>query len=100
MDDLDDNRGLPANAFEDPVAARLLADNGVILNENAALRAALVAILDAEQNFRESMPKDWEGDPLTDACEAARKVLEGDLPSIGADESIADYLDKHLEEPK
>lgn len=40
-----------------------------------ALRRALDAILSAEQEFREGMPIGWEGDPLTDACDEARKVI-------------------------
>lgn len=40
-----------------------------------ALRKALDGILGAEEEFREGMPVGWEGDPLTDACDAARKVI-------------------------
>lgn len=40
-----------------------------------ALRKVLDDILSAEQEFREGMPVGWEGDPLTDACDAARKLL-------------------------
>ena len=42
---------------------------------NARLVAALNVILDAEKEFREQMGDDWQGDPLHDACEAARDAL-------------------------
>jgi hypothetical protein len=32
-------------------------------------------ILDVEQEFRNAMPPDWEGDPLHDACERGRLYL-------------------------
>jgi hypothetical protein len=41
-----------------------------------ALVKALEEILSAEKEFREGMPEGWEGDPLTDACAAAREALE------------------------
>jgi hypothetical protein len=39
------------------------------------LVAALESILDAEKEFREAMGEHWEGDPLSDACDQARKML-------------------------
>lgn len=44
------------------------------------LRAALVAILKANETFRKSLPRDWEGDPLDDACKAARATLDPEKP--------------------
>ncbi|WP_425909008.1 hypothetical protein [Nitrobacter sp. TKz-YC02] len=37
--------------------------------------AALNAILSANDDFRAGLPQDWEGDPLQDACEAARDLV-------------------------
>jgi hypothetical protein len=37
---------------------------------------ALRAILDANDDFRRQMPKHWEADPLQDACNEARRILE------------------------
>lgn len=55
------------------------------LNSYAALKARieelttlLGAILDAEDEFRECLPHEWEGDPLHDACEIARRALNGE----------------------
>jgi len=42
---------------------------------HAELVAALLSILVAEDEFRASLPKDWDGDPLHDACVNARAVL-------------------------
>lgn len=42
----------------------------------AELRALLDRILKAEAEFRKTMPPTWEGDPLTDACDAARTALK------------------------
>lgn len=39
------------------------------------MRRALEGVLTANQNFRDQMPPDWEGDPLQDACEIAREAL-------------------------
>ncbi len=41
------------------------------------LKMALVRIIEANDRFRKSLPDDWEGDPLNDACEAARALLAG-----------------------
>lgn len=51
------------------------------VNTHDALLTSLQAILDANNEFRSGMPKawrdgrEWEGDLLQDACEAASKVL-------------------------
>lgn len=39
------------------------------------VREALKNILSANDEFRASLPADWEGDPLHDACEAARPLV-------------------------
>src|SRR5580693_6654241 len=39
------------------------------------LAMAIVDILKANDEFRAGMPDGWEGDPLHDACEAARKLV-------------------------
>lgn len=61
------------------VALHLLRHLKDLLNDRdsklEAYRKALEEILAAEKDFREGMPPGWEGDPLTDACEAARRAL-------------------------
>jgi hypothetical protein len=44
-----------------------------------ALVIALKAIIDANHEFLNSLPEDWEGDPLQDACFEAAKLLTGDV---------------------
>ena len=39
------------------------------------LADAILEILKANDEFRAGMPDEWEGDPLQDACEAARKLV-------------------------
>jgi hypothetical protein len=39
------------------------------------LEGVLREIVKANDDFRGGMPDEWEGDPLQDACEAARKAL-------------------------
>lgn len=39
------------------------------------LAMAIIEILKANDDFRAGMPQGWEGDPLQDACEAARKLV-------------------------
>jgi len=56
------------------VAARTLP---TIAQDNKRLRELLTAILAANDEFRASLPEDWEGDPLQDACDEARRALEG-----------------------
>jgi|GEM_PF-6986127 len=41
----------------------------------ASARKALEEIIDAEKEFREQMGADWEGDPVSDACDRARLLL-------------------------
>lgn len=45
------------------------------LRKHEAMRAALEDIIDANQRFRDSLPEDWDGDPLNDACEKAKHLL-------------------------
>src|SRR5215469_10177511 len=42
---------------------------------NSELIKALEDILGAEEDFREAMGPFWEGDLLSDACDAARQIL-------------------------
>lgn len=50
---------------------------------NAVLEGHLTAILAAEKDFSgamRAMDPQWEGDPLTDACDEARKYLNPEPP--------------------
>ena len=42
---------------------------------DAALRAAAKKVLDANFDFRNGLPADWEGDPLQDACDELMTAL-------------------------
>lgn len=54
----------------------------VDLEEREALIRALLNIITANNDFRDGMPKayrdgrEWEGDPLQDACDAAQGILD------------------------
>jgi hypothetical protein len=39
--------------------------------------SALQSVLEENDEFRATLPADWEGDTLHDACEEAKKVLNG-----------------------
>lgn len=39
------------------------------------MRKAGQAIIRADDEFRESMGRHWDGDPVSDACEAARELF-------------------------
>ena len=39
------------------------------------LKAALMDILRANDEFRAKLPDDWEGDPVNDACERAKRIV-------------------------
>lgn len=54
--------------------ARLEGDDAARAERDALVKA-LEEILSAEKEFREGMPDNWEGDPLTDACANAREAL-------------------------
>ena len=41
----------------------------------ASARKALEKIINAEKEFREQMGADWEGDPVSDACDRAKLLL-------------------------
>lgn len=43
--------------------------------EIVRLRAVGKAIIAANDEFRATMPPDWESDPINDACEAARALF-------------------------
>lgn len=40
------------------------------------LRLAVAAVLEADKEFRSNMPKDWEGDPLSDEIDGLRRIFE------------------------
>lgn len=44
-------------------------------NNEAVLIGVIQDILNANTDFRAGMPEDWDGDPLQDACDAARFLL-------------------------
>lgn len=48
---------------------------------DAALRAAAKKVLDANFDFRNGLPADWEGDPLQDACDELMTALGCSVPS-------------------
>jgi hypothetical protein len=48
--------------------------NALILERDALVKA-LRDILAANDEFRAGMPDEWDGDPLQDACEAARVLV-------------------------
>lgn len=62
-------------ALYDAVRAEAATRIGQQEKEIERLREALREILDVEKEFREQMPHDWEGDPLTEACDRARSAL-------------------------
>lgn len=45
------------------------------VNNHDSLVKALADIIEVEKEFRNTMPCDWDGDPLSDACDAAAKLL-------------------------
>lgn len=45
-------------------------------HEQIQMVKALADILNANDDFRRSMPNDWDGDPLQDACIAARALMD------------------------
>lgn len=45
-------------------------------NHTDALIKVLKDIIVANREFRAQMPEGWEGDPLQDACDAARSFLD------------------------
>jgi hypothetical protein len=51
---------------------------GVLRAQLASARKALEEIIDAEKEFREQMGADWEGDPVSDACDRAKLLLTDD----------------------
>jgi hypothetical protein len=53
-------------------ANRIIAEQAQTI---AKMHAALTDIIDTNAEFRAQLPRDWEGDPLNDACESARAVL-------------------------
>ena len=46
------------------------------------LKALIRSIIDANNEFRMTLPPDWESDPVNDACEAARAVIEQLTPPV------------------
>lgn len=45
------------------------------LGREFVLRGALKKIIEANDEFRAQLPRGWDGDPLNDACQAARPLL-------------------------
>jgi hypothetical protein len=43
------------------------------------LRNMLQRIVDANEEFRAQLPRDWEGDPLDDLCQEAKILLNPSL---------------------
>lgn len=75
--DLDVARNRAHIARCDPDTIRLLLDELSRLREaEKRYREALETILAANDEFRLGMPEEWDGDPLQDACAAARRVLQ------------------------
>ena len=42
---------------------------------NAELVAALEKVVVANDEFRKTLPDDWDGDPVDDACKEARAAM-------------------------
>lgn len=45
--------------------------------ENDMLRLAVAAVLEADNDFRSQLPKDWGGDPLSDELDGLRRIFNG-----------------------
>lgn len=64
------------NDAVDPVPTDEQAEaNACLIATAPDLVEALASILDANTEFRKSLPADWPGDPVNDACERAKPVL-------------------------
>jgi hypothetical protein len=74
----------PFSAWASAEIARLEA-------HKAELRRAAEGVLEASDEFRAGMGPEWEGDPLTDACDELRAILAKD-PAQHADEDNANAL--------
>jgi hypothetical protein len=55
---------------------RLEAEIARLRAHNAELRRAAEGVLEASDEFRAGMGPEWQGDPLTDACDELRAVLD------------------------
>jgi len=65
-------------AERDTAIARLGAERLAtppMARENERLRAAGKKIIEADDEFRASLGPHWEGDPVSDACDAARDLF-------------------------
>jgi hypothetical protein len=65
-----------SNDPEPKANAQLIAEAPQMKSRIVQIESLLYAILDAEQHFRDALPEEWDGDPIHDACERARVVLE------------------------
>ncbi len=66
-------------AERDSVAIRfgdMAAELARVVAERDRLKTHIDAILAANNDFRLSLPPDWESDPVNDACAAARAALD------------------------
>lgn len=45
-------------------------------DKSRILHTAVAAVLEADKEFRSNMPKDWEGDPLSDEIDGLRRIFE------------------------
>lgn len=54
-----------------------------LTGQRDSLVKALADIIEVEKEFRDTMPCGWDGDPLSDACDAAAKLLSGAVGGPG-----------------
>lgn len=58
----------------DARAAQMKSERDAAIQDAAALREAMKEIIGLADEFRAQMPRDWEGDPLSDACDRYRAL--------------------------
>jgi DNA repair exonuclease SbcCD ATPase subunit len=76
-EDLSEQR-IQAFRREEDRADKLGREVDDLRDQLASARKALEEIIDAEKEFREQMGADWEGDPVSDACDRAKLLLTDD----------------------
>jgi hypothetical protein len=54
---------------------KALEDRDYLRTLNTEIRKAVESVLEASDEFRVGMGPEWQGDPLTDACDELRAVL-------------------------
>jgi hypothetical protein len=67
-----------------------LAEREELLAENKRLREALRSIIKMNDEFRGTLPDDWESDPLNELCDNLRHLV--------ADHGLRDVLGAALQE--